>query len=130
MRNDDEGEFRRGSLMPDAIHLMRDEHRPPDMLADFKRSPQHERGHPIRLIVAPGELAACKLTVVRIFDRYALSNEIASVRASSPHGDSQLGPGIDLGRVNLDRAAALIVRDDCRHAPQTVGSCAALVPAM
>jgi hypothetical protein len=107
--------------MADAVRPMCHKHSPPDMLADFKRRPQHEFT----------ERSTRKLGVVLALDRDALPGQVASMWAGGPHSHGQLGPGIDLRRVNLDRAAALAVRDCLRgHDRQAVGSCAALVPAM
>src|SRR5207244_9924321 len=84
MRNDDDAESRVGFLMANAVRLMCHKHSPPDMLADFKRRPQHEFT----------ERATRKLGVVLALDRDALPGQVASMWAGGPHSHGQLGPGI------------------------------------
>src|SRR5262249_5794567 len=121
MRNDNDSEFRRGFRMADAVRLVHGEHGAPDMRADLERRLQREIA----------ELAGGELGAILAPNRDGLSSQVASMRTMSLHDHGQLGPGIDLARRDLNRAAVLTMRDCLRgHDRQAVGSCAAWVPAI
>ena len=87
------------------------------MPARLERRPHDERARNVRLTVELCEYGSRQLGVVLISDRNALSAEVASMRAGDPGRNSELRPGIDLARRDLDRARALTVFPDClcRH---------------
>lgn len=101
--------------MRNPLLVVRGEDGPPDVLAHFERRPQYERRR--RLAVELREFGTREFGVVLGSDRDTLSREVASIRAGSPDGDGQLGPGIRIARRDFDPACAPTVRPDCfcRH---------------
>ena len=99
--------------MQNPVIFLGGEDGPIDMLAHLKRCPQYERARSAGLAVERREFGTRELGVVLMSDRNALSPQVASIEASDPDRNCQLGAGIDLARRDLDRARALTVRPNC-----------------